>query len=103
MLEIAIALKTVVPLAGAVFSGIVGGAAQAKFKKLWDLPRKDVDDVEVALLQAALQAVIDSHEQALKDEASRFTKDEERVINERVKEFRQTHDALRWEDPEYAK
>ncbi len=80
MLETALALSIVVPLAKVVFSGIVGGAARDKFKKLWDLPRKDVDDVEVALLQAALQAVIDSHEEALKEEPSRLTKDEKRVV-----------------------
>ena len=46
MLETAVALSIVKPLVGVVFSGIVGGAAQAKFKKLWDLPREGVDDLE---------------------------------------------------------
>ena len=103
MLEIAIALKIVVPIAGAVFSGIAGGIAHAKFKKLWDLPREDVDDVEVALLQAALQAVIDSHKWALKTKTVRLTRDEKRVVNETIREFKETHDALRWEDPGHAK
>ncbi|MCH8149831.1 MAG: NAD(P)H-hydrate epimerase, partial [Planctomycetes bacterium] len=103
MLETAIALLIVKPLAEVVFSGIVGGAAQAKFKTLWTLPRKDVDDVEVALLQSALQAVIDSHKQALKERTARLTKNEKRIVTERIKEFKKTRDALRWEDPDYAK
>ena len=102
MIETAIALAVVVPLAGTVFSGIAGGVAYAKFKRLWDLPRKDVDDVAVALLQAALQAVIDLHNRALKAETPGLTKDEKRVVKERIKEFEKTRDALRWEDTGYA-
>ncbi len=102
MIETAIALAVVVPLAGTVFSGIAGGVAYAKFKRLWDLPRRDVDDVEVALVQAALQAVIDLHKRALTEETRRLTEDEKRVVKERIKEFKKTHDALRWEDTGYA-
>jgi hypothetical protein len=44
MLELAIALQVVLPLANIVFSGIVGGVAYGNFKRLWDLPRKDVTE-----------------------------------------------------------
>lgn len=39
----------------------------------------------------------------LQEQASRLTKDEKRVIKKRIKEFEKTHDALRSEDPGYAK
>lgn len=103
MLKTTAALLIVKPLAEVVFSGIVGGAAQALAKKVWHLAPKDVDDVEVALLQAALRGVIDSHKQALQEQGSRLTKDEKRVIKGRIKEFEKTHDSLRREDPAYAK
>ena len=43
MLETAV--KVLIAVVGFVIAGIIAGFAFAWFKRLWDLPRKDVDDL----------------------------------------------------------
>ena len=88
MLETAAALLIAEPLVAVVFSAIAGGAAQTKFKKLWDPPREGVDELEVALLRAAFEAVVDCYTQALDDKAAHLSSKQQKAIKAAIAKFR---------------
>ena len=88
MLETAIALIVVAPLAEMVLSGIVSGGAYDLAKKLWDKPREDVDDIEVALLTSALRAAVDCCDRALKEAKATLNRDESRRVRKASRGFK---------------
>ena len=96
------AIKAIIILVGFVIAGIIGSAAFAWIKRLWHLRRKDADELEVAELQAALQAVLDIYKKALRAKTHRPTRDQKHALKKKTKEFRKTRDKLRWEDSGYA-
>ena len=95
MVETAIAISIVKPLASAVFAGIVGGAAHSLTKTLWHRPREDVGEVEQALMIAARDAVLDCYEHVLEHPRQPLTQDEKARIKSGIKEFRKSKKDLK--------
>ncbi len=92
--DVVLALSIILPLTGAVFTGITGGIAYSTFQRLWDLSREDVAEVMVALLQSALDAVADCLESGLDDPDQTLTKAEKKQIKKRITEFRQSRKGI---------